>query len=133
MVKAEREPRRNENRRRQWVARVEALIAQIEKWAEAEDWAVARQTKTIHERLIGDYSVPVLRVRLPGGEVHVNPVGLHVIGADGRVDLEAFPTLNRIKLIGANKSWQIITDSNVPLRQPWNSKTFVQLAHDLLA
>jgi hypothetical protein len=121
-----------ENRRRQWIERVEALINQVDGWATAQGWATARTTKNVTERLLGEYMIPLLRVRLPGGEVHVIPVGLHVIGADGRIDIEAFPTLNRVKLIGRDKEWQIYTDSNVPLRQPWSSETFAQLARDLL-
>lgn len=123
----------SESRRDQWVARVEAFVNQIIEWAAEENWAVDKNSKTIHERVIGQYVVPTLRVRLPLGEIHVNPVGLHVVGADGRVDIEAFPTLNRVKLIGVNNQWEVYTDSNVPLRQPWTRKTFTQLAQDLLA
>ena len=121
------------DRRDQWIERVDAVINQAEKWAKAQDWATARTTRTIRERLLGEYTVPVLRVRLPLGEVHVIPVALHVVGADGRIDIEAFPTLNRVRLVGRDDGWQIYTDSNVPLRQPWNRETFAQLAQDLLA
>ena len=46
--------------------------------------------------------------------------------------IEAFPTLNRVKLIGRGADWEIYTDSNVPLRQLWGAETFAQLAGDLL-
>jgi hypothetical protein len=65
--------------------------------------------------------------------IHVIPVAQHVVGADGRIDIEAFPALNRVKLIGRGEQWVIYTDSNIPLRQPWNAETFVQLAQDLTA
>lgn len=133
MTQAINDPVHWENRRVQWIARVEALINQVNEWATARGWATARATKSVNERLLGRYTVPVLRVRLPEGEVHVIPVGLHVVGADGRVDIEAFPTLNRVKLVGRDDQWQIYTDSNVPLRQPWDPETFAQLVHDLLA
>jgi hypothetical protein len=122
-----------EQRRQWWMARVESEIKQIEVWAKGQGWATARTERTVMERPLGEYTVPVLRVRLPVGEVHVIPVGLQVMGADGRIDIEAFPTLNRVKLIGRGNQWVIYTDSNVPLRQPWNAETFAQLAHDLLA
>lgn len=123
-----------ENRRHAWTTRVDALINQIAEWATAQNWAVARDQKTLRERQLGgDYVVPVLRVRLPVGELNVIPVGLHVIGANGRIDIEAFPTLNRVKLVGVSDGWEIYTDSNIPLRQPWNAQTFTQLAQDLLA
>jgi hypothetical protein len=60
-------------------------------------------------------------------------VGLHIVGGDGRVDIEGYPTLNRVKLIGVPGGWTIMTDSNVPLRVPWNAETFHQLARDLVS
>ncbi len=127
------DPAELESRRLWWVAKVEATINQIEAWAIAEGWSTARTVRTIDERPLGSYAVPLLRIRLPGGEVQVIPVALQVIGADGRIDVEAFPSLNRVKLIGRGDQWEIYTDSNVPLRQPWNAETFVQLARDLTA
>jgi hypothetical protein len=127
------DPAELESRRRQWLARIETVINQIETWAIAQGWATARSDRSIEERPLGTYTVPVLRVRLPSGEVHVIPVALQIINADGRIDIEAFPSLNRVKLIGRGDRWEIYTDSNVPLRQPWNAETFAQLARDLTA
>jgi hypothetical protein len=117
----------------QWITSVTELVDQVETWARRQDWAVAKDRKRLTERRFGSYEVPVLRVRLIGGELHLLPVGLDIVGADGRVDLESFPTLNRVKLIKRGKKWEIITDSNVPLREGWKQATFFQLAHDLLA
>lgn len=133
MVQAVQDPVKLKTRRTQWITRVDTLVSQIAKWSAAENWSVDKSEKAMHESLWGDYIVPTLRIRLPGGEVHVNPVGLHVVGADGRVDLETFPTLNRVRLVGHKNQWEIYTDSNVPLRKPWNRKTFSQLALDLVA
>lgn len=122
-----------EELRRNWLARVEQVVAQIEQWAASEGWSTARTARTVKERLLGTYEAPVLRVRLADGEVHVIPVAYSVLGADGRIDIEAFPTLNRVKLVARGDHWEIYTDSNVPLRQPWSAPTFAQLARDLLA
>ena len=115
-----------------WLACVEGLVKQAEEWSAAEGWEVDQQTKPLHDKLIGDYEAPSLLIRLPGGEILLNPIGLHVGGGGGRVDMEAMPTLARVKLIGG-PDWRIITDSNVPIREPWRAETFVQLVHDLLA
>lgn len=64
--------------RQQWIARVDALINQIDEWAKAEGWATARTERSVHERLVGEYAVPILRVRLAGGEIHVIPVGVDI-------------------------------------------------------
>ena len=55
------------------------------------------------------------------------------MGADGRVDLEAWPSLNRVRLVPAADQWKFITDSNVPLDSPWGSDAFVRLAKHLTA
>ena len=89
--------------------------------------------KVIEERPLGAYSVQTLRIRLPQGEVHVNPIARHVMGAEGRVDLEAWPSLNRVRLVPAADQWTVITDSNVPLDSPWGPETFIQLAKHLTA
>jgi hypothetical protein len=123
----------NAQRRREWVARVTVLADQVQQWCQAEGWTVEREEKTVRERAVGEYVVPLLRIVAPGGELNLNPIALEVIGGDGRVDLEAFPTLSRVKLVGENGGWKIMTDSNVPLRRPWEPQTFVDLARDLLS
>jgi len=120
-------------RLREWVVRVEDLIRQISDWASAESWTVQRRDKSITERALGTYVVPELVVHLTGGELLVSPIALNVAGGRGRVDLEAIPTLSRIKLIAAPDGWQIWTDSNVPLRVRWDRENFTQLVRDLMA
>jgi hypothetical protein len=131
MTQSIHDPALRQQQRDQWIARVEALVTQVTEWSIAEGWTVERAPKTIREKLLGTYDVSKLHVKLPGGELILEPIGIQVPGEDGRVDLEAFPTLNRVKLIGGQE-WRIITDSNVPLRLPWNRETYAQLAHDLL-
>lgn len=79
--------------------------------------------------------IPNIRQDQKTFEIRNEPVmvALHVVGGDGRVDLEGYPTLSRVKLIGTPGGWTIMTDSNVPLRLPWNADTFRQLAEDLVA
>ena len=120
-------------RREEWMSRVSTLVDQVEEWCRAAGWAVVREQKTIREKLVGEYVVPLLRITVPKGELHLNPIGLDVIGGDGRVDIEAFPTLSRVKLVGENGSWKLMADGNIPLRRPWNPRIFRELADDLLS
>jgi hypothetical protein len=106
-------------------------MIEIEEWALAEDWSVQRRRKRLTERSTGAYSVPSLHIRTGDGELFVMPVALNVVGAGGRVDLEAWPSLNRVRLIPDGDDWQIMTDSNVQLRGQWNKKSFVKLVRDL--
>src|SRR5271169_5941963 len=76
-------------RRDQWLALVENLLGEVSQWALAQDWSIHRDQKEIREDPIGLYSAPTLRIRLPGGEVHVEPVALRIVGSkSGRVDIE---------------------------------------------
>jgi hypothetical protein len=132
MAKANADEARLRLRRENWIFRVTALVDQISKWSEAEGWKVERHEKTIREELLGTYRVPEISVRLAGGEILLVPVALHIVGGDGRVDLEAIPTLARVKLIGVKGGWEVFADTNVPLRINWNRRNFVTLAQDLL-
>jgi hypothetical protein len=115
------------------VVRLGRLADEVSQWAEQEQWSVLRGEKKIQERRVGAYVAPTVRIRTPGGEVHVAPIALDVMGADGRVEIEAWPSLNRVRLVPAGESWEIITDSNVRLRKPWNQQTFIELVGDLVA
>ena len=108
------------------------------QWSQAAGWAVEVERTAIEERLYGRYEASAARVQLPKGDlperaVLIMPVALEVKGGDGRVDLEGYPTLSRVMLLGDDGGWIIMTDSNVPLRLPWNEGTFRQLAQDLVA
>jgi hypothetical protein len=105
----------------------------VTKWSEAQGWTVERARKEINEEGLGRYDAPSLTIHVPGGEILLQPVALRVIGGEGRVDLRARPTLARVKLLPTKNGWGIMTDSNVPLRQPWDANTFVQLVRDLIS
>ena len=117
-----------------WTKRLRKLTNEIALWSRAEGWQIQRGTETLNEKPLGDYDVPTLHVHLPGGDLFVKPVALHLAGrGEGRVDLQAFPTLNRVKLIGHAGRWRIITDSNVALRDRWSPDTFTYLAKQLVS
>jgi hypothetical protein len=121
------------SRREAWIARVTSLANQVSEWSVAEGWKVERHEKEITEEFLGTYRVPEVVVRLDIGELIIAPVALHIAGGNGRVDLEAVPTLARVKMVGAGIGWKLFADPNVPLRVDWNRENFVQLARDLLS
>ena len=123
----------SQERRESWIRRVQALADQVAKWSEAKGWKVQREETEIEEEGIGKYHVPAIRVFLPKGELFLDPRALDVLGTfDGRVDLSVYPTMSRVKLLGIPGGWEIMTQSNIPLRKPWNQKTFVQVVEDML-
>lgn len=117
-----------------WTERVRDLVAQLADWYRAEGWTVVESPMTIREPGLPEYELPRLIVHVTDREeLHVKPIGLRLPYAVGRVDLEGYPTLSRVKLMARPDGWQIMTDSRVPLRVPWTRESFVQLATDLVA
>ena len=117
--------------REAWVALVGRLMAKIEDWARGEGWEVARIVKTHQESAIGRYSAPDLRIRTDSGVLDVEVTARSVIGADGRVDLCAFPSLHRMLLIRTEDGWQVKTDAGIEWPRKWGRRTFVDLAKRL--
>ena len=121
------------SQRDEWISRVTDLTHQIAQWSKANGWTVKKQIKNIPEKTVGDFKLPALEFHTKHGDILVTPITF-LYANGGRVEVQSCPTLNRVKLCFVDKdNWQIVTDSNVPLRVPWNAETFTQLADDLLA
>jgi hypothetical protein len=62
MAIAESEPRIEDPEavKSEWLGRLEALVRDVKGWAEAAGWRTRRITKTVNERRLGKYEVPVL-------------------------------------------------------------------------
>jgi hypothetical protein len=121
-----------EAKKNQWVRQVTELMEQIKGWVEKEPgWGAAPFQKEMEEQALGTYSLPALQLRTPQGNLFVTPVARNVVGAEGRVDLEGFPSLNRLLLILNQGRWQVATDSGVVLPLEWSSETFMKLAREL--
>lgn len=122
-----------ERRRDDWLVKLTELTASIRTWAERRRWFVDEHEKTIEEDHIGRYAVPTLFIRAPSGKIVVEPVGCNIIGAQGRVDIESFPSLNRVLLILVDGQWRIETDSRVHWPERWSEQAFVKLVEALTA
>jgi hypothetical protein len=119
--------------RQRWIETVQAFCDELAGWSENQGWTVTRSVKELREEGLGAYAVPMLTIQAPRGTVKVDPVGREVLGAVGRIDLYAYPTLFRVMLLRSGKDgrWRILTDSGIYLKQPWNETTFAELVTDL--
>ena len=120
-----------EHKRDDWLARVKILMESIKQWAEQRRWFVDVQDKSIVEDHIGSYTAPVLFIQAPAGRIHVEPIGCNIVGAEGRVDIESFPSMNRLLLVLVEGKWKIKTDSRVDWPEPWSETAFVKLVDAL--
>lgn len=140
-----------------WLRGVDDLVADVERWAaewlaerggvHAGAWAVRRSEKQISEDVPGTrkerhYTVPMLEIDMPARETRLvpeerlvlEPIAYNVFGGVGGVDLYAWPTLYRVRLLWqpGDGKWIVRTDSGIAWPHPWNRGTFIELAEGLL-
>jgi hypothetical protein len=116
---------------RQWTDAVDQLLAQVSAWGESENWDMHTEEKELREKAVGSYRTRTLALQTPAGRLILEPVAQSVPGAEGRVDLYAWPTLNRVRLLRTGDHWTVRTDSGIDWPHPWNRDTFVELARAL--
>ena len=126
-----------------WERDTALLADEVQAWAaseaEARGWQVEREQKELAEEVVGGaYRVPVVTVHAPQGRLILEPVARGVLGAQGRVDLYAWPSLFRVMLLhkplGKDRglAWVVRTESGLDWPQPWGRETFLTLAEGLL-
>lgn len=116
-----------------WQSRCAALTAEVRAWSEAEGWQVESEQQSIAENGTPAYEVTSLRIVLPEGEVRLEPVSMGWHGRAGRVELGAWPSLHRVRLVEREGEWVIMTESGISYPKPWGRETFVALARELAA
>ena len=82
--------------KREWLNRLGILVEEVKGWAKASGWRTRRIDKTVNERRLGSYKVPVLLMEKDTVEVVLNPVARFVPGANGAVDLYVAPAYDDI-------------------------------------
>ena len=96
----------------EWVQDVRKLITKLLRWLEEPRrkrlLRVKRRDITIAEEGLRPYRVPMLTIEAPRSwSVDVQPIGMCVVGALGRVDLVAAARLNTIARVERDK-WQFV-------------------------
>lgn len=97
--------------RREWLLAIAQLMAQIRQWLKAAEeeklLQVEEYTATLQEQRLGSYDAPALKIVTPRGfAVNVRPKARLVVGAMGRVDLDAMPKM-RILVRKDRATWQV--------------------------
>jgi hypothetical protein len=133
-----------EAQKREWLAALEALFTDIERWVKpavsAGVLATSRSTTEVLEQDFGTYQAPVLRIQGAELTVRIEPVGVRVVGVvsgggrrllglKGRADLVCGPI--RIPLVRRQTGdWQA-----VPLRgdpRTLDEESFAELLSEVL-
>jgi hypothetical protein len=82
--------------KREWLDRLRTLVDEVKGWAQASGSSTRRIDKSVTERGLGTYRVPVLLMEKDTVEVVLNPVARFVPGANGAVDLYLAPAYDDI-------------------------------------
>lgn len=126
-------PRRSnwDKKRDDWISLVSNLCSEVKQWSKAKRWTVLEDKKDVTEEHLGTYQLPTLTIVAPKGRIHVDPIGVNVVGADGRIDLLSYPSLNRLLLVRKGADWSLYTDSLVPWPDRWGKDCFAKLVEAL--
>lgn len=121
----------------EWQSLVDELLHDVESWVlteHGEEWHINLSAKTIEEESLGRYEISMMEINTTDGRLFVEPVARDVIGARGRIDLYAWPSLFRVMLLRRSQSeeWVVRTDSGINWPVAWGESTFFSLAASLL-
>lgn len=117
----------------QWLADVEELARDVERWSNQNNWLVRRDTKSITEDKLGSYLVPYLTIRAPQGGMIFEPIARYVVGASGRVDLCAFPSFFNAVVVRTDSGWHIKSLDKDSVDRRWSEESFLETASQLMA
>jgi hypothetical protein len=121
-----------EKQRDDWIEAVEKLCADVQSWSLARGWVVRREQKTLREDRLGAYVVPVLTIQSPQGRLLLNPIARYVVGANGRVDLDAFPSFEAVPIIRTETGWRVASQNEMNLDREWNEASFAEVSTTLM-
>ncbi len=94
--------------RDEWLARLTALVDQVEAWGRELDWATRRIEKPMEDEDIGPYSAPGLLLQKEFTRVLLEPIDRAAPGADGVVDLYLMPAYDDVAtLFFIGGRWQV--------------------------
>jgi len=117
----------------EWTKAVEGLIEEASAWSHAKNWVTHTRRLVLTEDKIGTYEVPELTVEAPGGRLILEPIARWSSPGEGRVDVLAWPSLNRLMLVRMNGAWVLLTEAGVRWPQAWSEQTFAYLVAELNA
>ena len=116
-----------------WTRLVSELLNDIAEWSRAQQWLVEWKDAERHEPEFGTYATKQLVIQGPQGRLVVDPVAKSVVDAEGRVDLYAWPSMNRVLILRTGGQWRLRTASGVDWPKTWGRDTFQDLASQLMA
>jgi len=128
--------------RKEWIAEVSRLFDEVESWL--HKWAgkgyltVRRSSVSLSEEHLGDYEIPQLELIAGPERIVLEPLGRHILGALGRIDLylAGFKSDARMVLwledVEGSRRWEVWTDRYGGPRLPFNQETLERIMTEWL-
>lgn len=113
--------------RYEWLAEIDRVLADAERWSANQGWATLRDDRTLTEDEIGAYRAPVLLIHTMQGRVLLTPEARFVYGADGLIDLHVYPSFDDLaSIVKTPEGWWFKTDEG-ELGDPWTEQALVKV------
>jgi hypothetical protein len=115
-----------------WIAEVNKMAYDVERWAAENDWDTKRETKELLEDEIGAYEAPVVRVQTMQGRIYFEPTARFVGGANGRIEIAATPSFWQATLLKTDGGWRFMTEDLEEMNKGWTREDFSDVVSYLL-
>jgi hypothetical protein len=117
----------------EWTRIMQTLEEDITRWSQEQGWQVNLREAGFMQDYPREFIPRTLTITTPKGRLMLETPD-HESDGRGRAKLYAWPTLYRVWLRHSepHNTWEIWTDSGIPIRLAWEAKTFITLANDLL-
>lgn len=119
--------------RDEWIAEIDHLFRDAERWSTSRGWMTLREERTITEDRLGSYQVPVLLIHTPQGRLLLTPEARYVVGASGLIDLSLYPSFDSlVSLVKRDEGWRFQARDRDEAGESWSEESFVRVVNRLL-
>jgi hypothetical protein len=125
-----------EHVKREWIESLTELFSKMRGWLESEKRGGFLELESrevqVSEHHLGQYQAPMLLIKTPTGEqIRIRPIGRHVVGASGRVDMEVDARRKEL-LLGSNNNWRFVPPQPTMAFQELDEASFRSALKSLL-
>lgn len=118
-----------------WLDQLNSFLAEVERWLSplVEEKLVSLRKKEIdiREELLGRYNAPSLEIQGSSWTIILEPIGRHIIGAMGRVDILYGP--KRIMIVLRDDGWKLAKKMDRGFEyKPFNEELFAEIIEELM-
>lgn len=119
----------------EWLRELDKLMTSIDEWLQPSvdiGLDLAKDTVTISEEKLGDYTAPKRIIKFAGTRVDIEPLARRIVGGYGRVDIRSVHRTVFLILSKPSDAWFIVEERDRTSRLPLNKDSFEGLMETFL-